>query len=168
MIKTTVLDTPIGPLALLERDGTLVASGFTTDPTRLHERLHSTLRDEELVPVPDLGDLGKAHLAYFDGDPAALAAVPVHQPGSARLEQLWTHMRRIPPGETITYGRLAELAGIERGARVAGAACARNLVAPAIPCHRVVAAGGTGTKRLHGYLYGLDRKEWLLAHEAKF
>lgn len=163
MIKTTVLGTPIGPLALLERDGVLVASGFTEDPRDLHARLHATLRGEELVSAADLGDIEKAHAAYFDGDPSALDAVPVHQPGTARLEKLWEQMRRVPAGETVTYGELADMAGIERGARVAGAACARNLIAPAIPCHRILGSNG----KLHGYLYGLERKEWLLSHEAR-
>jgi methylated-DNA-[protein]-cysteine S-methyltransferase len=165
-IHSTVLDTPIGPLTLLARDGVLLASGFSADPTALHDRLHSSLRGDDLIPVADLGELGQAHLAYFAGDLGALDDLPIHQPGSERLEALWAVMREIKAGETITYGQLAERAGIVRGARVAGAACARNLIAPAIPCHRVVASAPSGVKRLNGYLYGLDRKGWLLKHEG--
>jgi methylated-DNA-[protein]-cysteine S-methyltransferase len=168
-IHSTVLDTPIGPLTLLARDGVLLASGFSADPTALHDRLHSSLRADDLMPTADLdelGDLGHAHRAYFAGDLGALDDLPLHQPGSASLEALWTVMREIKAGETLTYGQLAERAGIVRGARVAGAACARNLIAPAIPCHRVVASAPSGVKRLNGYLYGLDRKDWLLKHEG--
>mgnify|MGYP001106132262 CR=1 FL=1 len=45
----------------------------------------------------------------------------------------------------------------------AGAACAANLIAPVIPCHRIVGSDGS----LHGYYYGLSCKEWLLAHERR-
>lgn len=166
MIRTFVLDTPIGPLALLERDGILVGSGFTADPSELHDLLHPSLRSEELVMAPDLGEIGKAHTAYFDGDLTALDALTVHAPASWRREKLWAVLREVPAGQTMTYGELADRAGIPRGARAAGQACAQNRIAPAIPCHRVVAAGGTAARRLNGYAYGLDRKEWLLRHES--
>ncbi|SEG90753.1 O-6-methylguanine DNA methyltransferase [Thermomonospora echinospora] len=73
---------------------------------------------------------------------------------------------RIRPTST-TYGELAARAGLERAARAAGQACAQNLIAPVVPCHRVLpAAGGKGLKRFGGYYYGPERKEWLLHHEA--
>lgn len=162
MIRTTVIETPVGPLALLEHDGALVASGFTADPTEMHDRLPTALRSYELVQG-DLGDLAKAHEAYFAGDLDALDELPVHQVGGWRLERLWAEMRKIRAGETISYAGLAERAEIVRGARVAGAACARNLIAPAVPCHRILATGGG----LNGYYYGLDRKDWLLRHESQ-
>ncbi|SEG90759.1 methylated-DNA-[protein]-cysteine S-methyltransferase [Thermomonospora echinospora] len=167
MIKAMVLETPIGPLALLEHDGALIGGGFTADPGELHVRLHPSLRALELTATGDLGDLSKAHLAYFDGDLTALDTVPVHQPGSPRRERLLAALRAVRPGETVTYGELAARAGLERAARAAGQACAQNLVAPVVPCHRVLpAAGGKGLKRFGGYYYGPERKEWLLSHEA--
>ena len=166
-IHSTVLSTPIGPLSLLtlDLDGveTLVAGGFTGDPTTLHERLHPSLAGHALEPG-EPGPIAKAHEAYFGGDLAALADVPVHQPGGWRLEALWAEMRKLRPGETLTYGALADRAGIERGARVAGAACARNLIAPAIPCHRILPA--TTSRKYGDYLYGVERKQWLLSHES--
>ena len=166
MIHSTVLPSPIGPLSLLALDDTLIASGFTADPGELYARLHPSLRVHDLAPVPDLGDFGKAHLAYFDGDLTALDGLSLHHPGSPKRERLWTELRQVAAGQTVTYADLAARAGLERGARVAGQACARNLIAPAIPCHRVVASTGSGTRRLNAYYYGLDRKQWLLRHEA--
>jgi methylated-DNA-[protein]-cysteine S-methyltransferase len=151
---------------LLALDDTLVASGFTADPAELYARLHASLRAHDLVRVLDLGDLGKAHQAYFDGDLTALDALPLHHPAPPKRERLWTVLRQVPAGQTVTYAELAAGAGLERGARAAGQACAQNLIAPAIPCHRVVAATGSGARRLNGYYYGLDRKEWLLRHET--
>ncbi|REE98319.1 methylated-DNA--[protein]-cysteine S-methyltransferase [Thermomonospora umbrina] len=163
MINAMVLDTPIGPLSLLEHDGALVAAGFTPDPREMHARLHPSLRSYDLTAVDDLGDLGKAHSAYFDGDVAALDAVPVRQPGTPTRERLWAVLREVRASETITYGELAARAGLPPGAaRAAGQACAQNLVAPVVPCHRVLPAGGG----LQGYYYGLERKRWLIDHEA--
>ena len=166
MIHATVLETPIGPLALLEHDGALVGAGFTADPGELHVRLHSSLRTHDLAHVTELGEITKAHEAYLAGDLGALDPLPVHTPGPPTRERLWATLREVRAGRTVTYGELAAMAGLERGARAAGQACAQNLVAPAVPCHRVVAAGGTGAKRLNGYYYGLDRKDWLLRHES--
>jgi methylated-DNA-[protein]-cysteine S-methyltransferase len=165
MIRGTVLTTPIGPLALLALDDALIASGFTADPGELYVRLHPSLRTYDLSPAPDLGDLGKAHLAYFEGDLTALDALPLRRPAPPTRDRLWTVLRQVPAGQTVTYGELAARAGLTRGARAAGQACAKNLIAPAIPCHRVVASTGSGVRRLNGYYYGLERKRWLLGHE---
>lgn len=100
--------------------------------------------------------------AYADGDLAALDAVAVSQPGSPFQQACWAAMRTIPAGLVCTYGELAARAGHPRAFRAAGSACARNAVAPFVPCHRIVAAqGGLG-----GYGYGVAVKEALLAHES--
>jgi methylated-DNA-[protein]-cysteine S-methyltransferase len=166
MIRSTVLDTPIGPLALLSLDDALIASGFTGDPDELHARLHLSLRSDDMSPAADLGDITRAHLAYFAGDLTALDALPLRHPAPPTRERLWALLRQVPAGQTVTYAQLAALAGLERGARASGQACAKNLIAPAIPCHRVVASTGSGAKRLNGYYYGIDRKAWLLEHES--
>ena len=100
--------------------------------------------------------------AFADGDVDALDGVPVEQPGSAFQQQCWAAMRGIPAGTVVTYAELASRAGHPRAFRAAGSACARNAVAPFIPCHRVVASDGG----LGGYGYGLAVKEALLAHES--
>lgn len=166
MIHATVLETPIGPLALLEHDGALIGAGFTADPGDLHIRLHPSLRAHDVTRVAELGEISKAHGAYLDGDLDALGTLSVHTPGPPTRERLWAALREVRAGQTVTYGELAAKAGLERGARAAGQACAQNLVAPAVPCHRVVAATGSGARRLNGYYYGLERKSWLLHHES--
>jgi methylated-DNA-[protein]-cysteine S-methyltransferase len=62
----------------------------------------------------------------------------------------------------VTYGALAARLGVPAGARAVGLANGRNPIAIAVPCHRVVGAGGA----LTGYAGGLERKRWLLAHES--
>jgi methylated-DNA-[protein]-cysteine S-methyltransferase len=84
-------------------------------------------------------------------------------PHGSRFElRVWKALRRIPYGETETYGELAERIGSPGRARAVGAANARNPIAVVIPCHRVIGADGS----LTGYAGGLERKRWLLRHEG--
>jgi O-6-methylguanine DNA methyltransferase len=163
MILTQVLSTPAGPLSLLAHDDVLVAAGFTGDPATLHDRLAPELRALPLLRVDDLGDPARAVRDYLDGDYAALDKIAAEQPGSERRRRLHAALRAVPAGTTVTYAELAERAGLPRSAaRAAGGACARNLIAPFVPCHRVVpSTGGVGS-----YYYGPEVKRWLLRHEG--
>ncbi len=164
LVLATVLDTPIGPLSLLAHADRLIAGGFTARPDEMHTRLHRSLRGLPLVQVAtsDLPWLAKPVGDYFAGDLHALDTIPVHQPGSPGRQRLWAELRAVPPGSTVSYTELAARAGRPHAPRAAGAACALNLIAPVVPCHRVVGSNGS----LTGYYYGLDRKRWLLRHET--
>ncbi|MFI6476815.1 methylated-DNA--[protein]-cysteine S-methyltransferase [Nonomuraea sp. NPDC050663] len=163
MIKASVEPTPIGPLALLARDGVLVAAGFTADPEEMFVRLSPSLQAEGLERVAGLGDISSKVARYFAGELEAIDDIPVEQPGSSTRKALHKALREVAAGTTVSYGELAERAGLPRtAARAAGSACAQNLIAPFVPCHRVLpTTGGFG-----GYYYGSHVKEWLLQHEA--
>ena len=99
---------------------------------------------------------------YAGGDLDALDDVEVSQPGGPFLQRAWDELRGVKAGETDSYAGLAERAGSPAAVRAAGQACARNKVAPFVPCHRIVRTDGT----LGGYAYGLPVKAVLLAHEG--
>ena len=161
-IATAILDTPAGPLSVLAHGEALVGAGFTGDPCELHARLHRSLLQLPLTAA-ELPWLVKPVRDYFDGDLAALDGLPVHQPATGSRERLWAQMRAVRPGTTISYADLATRVGLPpTAARAAGAACAANLIAPIVPCHRVLRSDGS----LGGYYYGLGRKRWLLRHEG--
>lgn len=163
MISAQVLPTPVGPLSLLARGEVLVAAGFTADPREMARRLSPELRALPLVEVADLGKPAQAIRDYLDGNLTALDAVAAEQPGSERRQRLLAALREVPPGTTVSYAELAVRAGLPRtAARAAGGACAQNLVALVVPCHRVLPTGGG----LGGYYYGPAVKEWLLRHEG--
>jgi methylated-DNA-[protein]-cysteine S-methyltransferase len=163
MIAAQLVPTPAGPLSLLSREGVLVAAGFTADPKEMFARLTPALRAEGLEVVDDLGAAAAAVRAYLAGDLDALDAVPVSQPGSPVRRRLHAALREVKAGTTVSYGELAERAGLPRtAARAAGSACAQNLIAPFVPCHRVLPSGGG----YGGYYYGVPVKQWLLAHES--
>ncbi|MFD0467408.1 methylated-DNA--[protein]-cysteine S-methyltransferase [Nonomuraea thailandensis] len=143
MIAAQLVPTPVGPLALLAREGVLVAAGFTADPTEMFVRLTPALQAEGLEVVDDLGLAAEATRAYFAGDLDALDAVPVSQPGSATRKRLHAALREVKAGTTVSYAELAERAGMPKtAARAAGSACAQNLIAPFVPCHRVLPSSG--------------------------
>jgi len=156
-VVATTMTTPVGDLALLVRDDVLVAAGFT-DVRDQYARLHT---DAPLQIVEHLGRFSDAMTAYFEGDVTAMDTLPVAQPGGAFRQAAWKVMREVPAGEVISYAELAARAGNPGAVRAAGTACATNMVAPIVPCHRIVRTGGA----LGGYYYGLGVKEWLLAHE---
>ena len=161
VVLTTTVAGGLGELALLVHDDVLVAAGFGTGD-EMHARLHNP---PPLRRVNDLGPFSTALSAYFDGDVTAIDTLPVSQPGGAFRQAAWKVMREVPPGETISYAELAARAGNAGAARAAGSACAKNLIAPVVPCHRIVPTPRGARGPLGGYAYGLERKEWLLAHE---
>ena len=89
--------------------------------------------------------------------------LPIAVHGTPLQRRVWEALCAIPPGETRSYGQIARHLGLTRrdAARDVAAACAANLLAVVIPCHRVIAADG----RLSGYRWGVARKARLLARE---
>jgi methylated-DNA-[protein]-cysteine S-methyltransferase len=100
--------------------------------------------------------------AYYAGDLAALDRIPVASGGTAFQRDVWTALRAIPAGTTVTYGTLARRIGREAAVRAVGAANGANPIGVVVPCHRVIGADGT----LTGYGGGIERKRWLLRHEG--
>ncbi|HEY0505718.1 MAG TPA: methylated-DNA--[protein]-cysteine S-methyltransferase [Lysobacter sp.] len=88
---------------------------------------------------------------------------PLDLRGTAFQRRVWHSLREIPPGATVSYGELARRLGMPRSARAVAAACAANVLAVAVPCHRVVAGNGA----LSGYRWGVARKRTLLQREAR-
>ena len=95
---------------------------------------------------------------YFAGRPPRLPTLDLR--GTRYQQAVWRALLAIPWAEVRTYGEIARELG--SGARAVGGANHRNPVAILVPCHRVVAGDGG----LGGYGGGLERKRWLLAHEA--
>lgn len=56
-------------------------------------------------------------------------------------QRIYAIARRIPPGQTRTYGEIAEQLGDKGLSRAVGQAMGLNPFAPVVPCHRVLAAG---------------------------
>jgi len=163
-LQAVELSTPAGMLAVLStpEDGVVRAAGFVS-PAELAARLSPDLRVRGTTTGSRTGSIAQAVEAYSDGDLQALDGMAVEQAGGPFLQQAWRALRAVPAGTTVSYTGLAELAGRPAAVRAAGSACSRNLVAPFVPCHRVVRSDGA----LGGYLYGVSVKQRLLVHEER-
>ncbi len=161
MLLRTTLKTPVGALSLISREHILIAAGFTSQDELLSSisKQDRQLESKKLSQIPIISDLVSD---YFDGDLRALDGIKVDQEGEKFSQSAWRVMRKISPGKTLTYADLAKRAGSEDAVRAAGSACARNLIALVVPCHRIVKTGGA----LGNYAYGLKYKQWLLSHEG--
>jgi methylated-DNA-[protein]-cysteine S-methyltransferase len=100
--------------------------------------------------------------AFFAGDAHAIDDIAVETGGADFQRDVWSALREIPAGETWTYGQLAKHIGRPAAVRAVGLANGSNPVGVVVPCHRVIGASGA----LTGYAGGLERKAWLLNHEA--
>ena len=89
--------------------------------------------------------------------------IPIDPVGSEFQLDVWRELCRIPFGETRTYGDIARAVDRPKATRAVGLANHDNPLAIVIPCHRIIGADGS----LTGYGGGLNRKRWLLEHEAK-
>jgi methylated-DNA-[protein]-cysteine S-methyltransferase len=99
---------------------------------------------------------------YFAGIRVAFD-LPIRLDGTPFQLEVWSALLAVPLGTVATYGQIARQLGRPAAARAVGAANARNPISIVVPCHRLVGTGGD----LTGYGGGLDRKEWLLAHERR-
>ncbi len=88
--------------------------------------------------------------------------VPLDVNATKFQRRVWSVLRRIPPGQTLTYAQVARKCGRPRAARAVARVCATNPVALLVPCHRVVRSDGG----LGGYRWGTSRKRLLLQYEA--
>lgn len=161
MLLRTTLKTPVGALSLISREHILIAAGFTSQDELLSSisKQDRQLESKKVSQIPIISDLVSD---YFDGDLRALDGIKVDQEGEKFSQSAWRVMRKIAPGRTLTYADLAKRAGSQDAVRAAGSACARNLIALVVPCHRIVKTGGA----LGNYAYGLKYKQWLLSHEG--
>jgi methylated-DNA-[protein]-cysteine S-methyltransferase len=100
--------------------------------------------------------------SYFEGE-ATSFDVPMDPAGTAFQRRVWRELCAIPYGTAISYLELARRIGQPTASRAVGGANGKNPISIIVPCHRVIAADGT----LGGYGGGLDRKRWLLDHEAE-
>jgi len=89
--------------------------------------------------------------------------IPLDPLGSEFQLKVWGALTRIPFAQTRTYGDIAREVDQPKAARAVGLANHDNPVAIVVPCHRVIGANGS----LTGYGGGMNRKRWLLEHEAR-
>lgn len=115
----------------------------------------------DVVSPSSLTEQCKAQLAAYFAGQLEDFDIPLNAAGTAFQQQVWTQLRKIPYGETVSYADIAEKLGKPTASRAVGMANGKNPVSIIVPCHRVIGKNGT----LTGYAGGLPRKHYLLTHE---
>jgi methylated-DNA-[protein]-cysteine S-methyltransferase len=155
-------DSQLGEIVLAGTADALCALDFGDCRERMHRLLMRHWPGVKLERRPGFGGFKERVEAYLGGDLESLATVSTDSRGTEFEELVWTCLRSIAPGATVSYGVLAARLGRSGAARAVGRANSQNPIALVVPCHRVI--GGDGS--LTGYAGGLERKKWLLAHES--
>jgi len=152
----TVMESPIGPLRIVEQGGVITAIEFS--PFRDFDgRPRGDRNDAQPVLVEAVRQLD----AYFARDLKEFD-LPLAPQGSDFQKRVWAELLGVGWGETASYGQIAHRLGMTNAAsRAVGLANGRNPIPIVIPCHRIIGANGT----LTGYAGGLDRKQLLLELE---
>jgi methylated-DNA-[protein]-cysteine S-methyltransferase len=162
-VVVTRTPSPLGEIVIATRELSICVLEFTDVWPRAALRLGRALPGTELTPGDDPAGVVPRLDAYFRGDLESLTDLRIEPRGTAFQQRVWSALRTIRPGCPITYRDLARRVGCPSGFRAVGAANGLNSLAIVVPCHRVVGADG----RLCGYAGGLERKQWLLDHEAR-
>lgn len=162
-VRLRRVDTEVGPLLIGATNEAVVLCDFAERPmigaqlAAVRRRIGPT----RLGDAPLLDRAERQLVEFLAGDRRGFD-LPLDAPGSAFQERVWSELRAIPYGTTISYRQLAARVDAPAASRAVGRANGSNRLALIIPCHRVVAANGG----LGGYGGGLPAKEWLLALEA--
>lgn len=149
---------PLGDLSLVADDQALLGVWFVGQEyfQRGYEgQTFSMEKNQQLLAAIAWLD------AYFAGDKPDPAGLNLAAKGSDFQQSVWDLLLTIPPGQTMTYGQLAQALDCKSNQAIGGAV-GRNPLSIIVPCHRVLGADGS----LTGYAGGLDKKVWLLQHEA--
>lgn len=155
----STLSSPIGELLLVSDDDQLTGIYMQSErhaPRYDNARQRDWERDDHALRQTrrQLQDYFAGTLMEFD--------LPLAAQGTAFQQRVWKALREIPYGATISYGELARRIGQPTASRAVGLANGQNPISIVVPCHRVIGANGS----LTGYGGGIERKQWLLAHET--
>jgi len=149
-----VMQSELGPLTLVSDGEALVGVYF--DGHRPPPKHRGEAGDCAIL------DLAEAQLRQWLAGERRSFDLPLRRTGTDFQRAVWAQLDGIGFGERRGYGELARAIGRPKAARAVGAAVGRNPLSIVVPCHRVVGTSG----RLTGFAGGVDRKRWLLEHEA--
>lgn len=150
------IGSPIGEI-LLVADGDALCGLYMQLETGWLPRIELGPRDDGGLP-----EVRRQLAEYFAGARREFD-LELKMEGTDFQRRVWEALLEIPFGETRSYGQQARRIGLPDAARAVGAANGQNAISIIVPCHRVIGANGA----LTGYGGGVERKRWLLAHEAK-
>jgi AraC family transcriptional regulator, regulatory protein of adaptative response / methylated-DNA-[protein]-cysteine methyltransferase len=151
----------LGAILVAESTRGICAISLGDDAETLLHELQQSFPHATLIGADAAFEQRVAQIVGLIEAPGTGTELPLDIRGTAFQQRVWQALRTIPAGETLSYAELAQRIGSPEALRAVGSACAANVLAVAIPCHRVVRSDGG----LSGYRWGVERKQALLARE---
>lgn len=161
-LRFAVGQSSLGAILVASSDKGVTAILIDDDPDALVRDLQDRFPNATLVGSDKAYEALVARVVGAVEAPATAIDLPLDIRGTAFQQRVWNALREIPAGTTATYAEIAAIIGAPRAFRAVAGACAANVLAVAIPCHRVVRNDGA----LSGYRWGVERKRTLIAREV--
>jgi AraC family transcriptional regulator, regulatory protein of adaptative response / methylated-DNA-[protein]-cysteine methyltransferase len=161
-IRFAIGECSLGAILVARSERGICAILFGDDPDALARDLQDRFPRANLIGGDHAFEQMVATVVGFVEAPAIGLDLPLDVRGTAFQQRVWQALQDIPAGVTASYSEIARRIGSPNAVRAVAGACAANMLAVAIPCHRVVRHDGG----LSGYRWGVERKRALLAREA--
>ena len=155
MIIETVLPSPIDDIIIQASDKGVCYVGFYPPNRYSITPLNKVTNVHILQCVAQLREYFAKTRTHFE--------LSLDTKGTAFQQSVWQALCSVPYGKVATYKDIAEQLSNPKAIRAVGAANGKNPISIIVPCHRIIGANN----KLTGYAGGLERKQWLLEHEAK-
>ena len=152
----------LGSILVAKSDRGVCAVLLGDDPQQLARDLQDQFPRAEIIGDESGYEALIAQVVGLIDNPKAGLDLPLDIRGTAFQHRVWTALQQIPAGATASYTEIANRIGMPKAFRAVAQACGANMIAVAIPCHRVVRTDGG----LSGYRWGVERKRALLKKEA--
>jgi AraC family transcriptional regulator of adaptative response/methylated-DNA-[protein]-cysteine methyltransferase len=166
-ISYATLETPVGLMMIGATDRGVCFVQFGESAEELLDALRREYAKAGIEPMrtpyhPEFRRWVDALSEHLAGQQPHLE-MPLDIRATAFQMRVWRYLQSIPYGSVASYGEVAAEIGAPRAARAVARACASNVVALVIPCHRVIRGSG----ELGGYRWGLARKRVLIDRERR-
>lgn len=162
VIRFAVGECSLGSILVAQSQIGICSILLGDDPDLLARELQDKFPSAEIIGCDGEFEQLIAQVVGFVEDPSIGLDLPLDVRGTVFQERVWRALRDIPPGTTVSYTDIAILIGSPKSVRAVAKACGSNMIAVAIPCHRVVRRDGD----LCGYRWGVERKRELLRRES--
>jgi len=162
-IRFAIGECSLGSILVAATDKGVCAILLGSDPNALVHQLQDRFAKAELIGGDAKFETLVAKVVGFVEQPRLGLDLPLDVRGTAFQQRVWRALRQIGAGKTASYGEIAARIGNPKSIRAVAQACAANMIAVAIPCHRVIRTDG----QLSGYRWGVQRKRALLEREKR-
>lgn len=162
-IRFAVGEASLGAILVASSQKGVAAILLGDDPDELVHDLQDRFPKAKLIGADQDYEALVARVVGFVEMPKLGLDLPLDVRGTAFQQRVWQALREIPVGRTVSYAEVARRIGMPKAVRAVAGACAKNNLAIAIPCHRVVKNDGA----VSGYAWGVERKRALLKREAR-